>query len=78
MIPKRLAITDTVKDGITGTLESWSMTVTPLAATASSQSTATATDLALMSWFDPDPTDDDETDPWTDSLADDLALMLME
>jgi len=72
-----LKVEDSLKNRKRGTLIGWSMTVTPLAAAASSQSTATAADLALLSLFDPDPTDDDETDPLTESLVDDLALMLV-
>ncbi len=72
----KLTVTDTDRDGVTGTLQAWSITVTPLSA-ASSQSTAAAVDMALLAWFDLDSTDDEETDPWTESLVDDLALMLV-
>ncbi len=72
-----LSVTDTVKDSITGTLQSWSMTVTAAPVSATSTATATETDLALLALTDLDPTDDDETDPLTESLVDDLALMLV-
>ncbi len=72
-----LQVTDNVKNRKRGSLIEWKMTVTPQAAIASPQSTGTATDLALLSWFDSDPTDDDESDPLPESLVDDLALMLV-
>ena len=72
----QLTVTDTNRDGVTGTLQAWSMTVTPLAAAASSQSTASAVDQALLAWVDLDSTDDD-SDILTQTLADDLALMLV-
>lgn len=72
-----LQVTDNVKNRKRGSLIEWTMTVTPQAATTSPQSAATATDLALLSWFDSDPTVDDESDPLTESLVDDLALMLV-
>ena len=78
----KLTVTDTERDRVTGTLQAWSMTVTPtvtpLAAIASPQSTASATDLALLAWLEPEASDDDDTDPLTESLVDDLALMLVE
>ena len=73
----KLTVTDTNRDGVTGTLQAWSMTVTPLAAAASPQSTASAVDRALLAWVDLDSADDDETDLLTESLVDDLALMLV-
>ena len=76
----KLTVTDTNRDGATGTLQAWSMTVaptvTPLAAAASPQSTAV--DQALLAWMESDSSDDDGTDPLTESLVDDLALMLVE
>ena len=78
----KLTVTDTNRDGVTGTLQAWSITVTPtvtpLAAAASPQSTASAVDQALAAWLDLDSTDDDETDIFTDSIAENLALMLIE
>jgi subtilisin-like proprotein convertase family protein len=74
-----LTVTDEFRDGNTGTVESWSLTITPQAAGASPQSTASAADQALLAWADLDSTtDDEETDLLTGSLVDDLALMLME
>ncbi len=74
-----LEITDSAKDKKRGTLYGWSLIVNPTAplAVAASSQTASAADLALLSWFDLDQADDDETDPLTESLVDDLALMLV-
>ena len=72
-----LTVTDTVKNGITGTLTAWSMTVTPLTEGAASQGGALAAadlfflDLALNS-------DNEKTDPLDTQPADELALMLVE
>jgi uncharacterized delta-60 repeat protein len=72
-----LTVTDTVKNGITGTLTAWSMTVTPLAEGAASQGEVLSAvdlfflDLALNS-------DNDETAPLATQSADDLALLMME
>jgi subtilisin-like proprotein convertase family protein len=74
-----LTVTDTQKNGYTGTLTAWSITVTPLTegAPAPSQSAA-ATDLALLAWADLDSSDHDDADPLATQPADELALMLVE
>jgi len=74
-----LTVTDTQKNGITGTLQAWSMTVTPLTegAAASSQSAA-AVDIALMAWAGLESSDDEDIDPLATQAADELALMLFE
>ncbi|NQT40597.1 MAG: cadherin-like domain-containing protein [Planctomycetes bacterium] len=72
-----LQIYDTLKDRQRGTLYGWTLTINPANPAPLAAATTSATDLALLSMFDLDPTDDDDTDPWTDSLVDDLALMLV-
>ena len=73
-----LEITDSVKDKLRGTLDGWSLIVNPAdPLPLGMESSATANDLALLALVDPDSTDD-ETDPLTESLVDDLALMLFE
>jgi subtilisin-like proprotein convertase family protein len=74
-----LTIEDNDRNGITGTLTAWSITVTPQAgeAAASSQSAA-ATDMALLAWAELDSSDDEDTDPLATQAADELALMLVE
>ncbi len=39
---------------------------------------AAAFDMALLSWVEPDSSDDDKSDIPTQALTDDLALMLVE
>jgi hypothetical protein len=75
---RRLAAPKMAQEAPGQTLQAWSMTVTPQAAAASSQSTATATDVALLAWGDLDSMDDEETDLLTEGLVDGLALMLVE
>ena len=72
-----LTIVDGDRNGYTGTLTAWSITVTPLTggAAASSQSAA-AFDMALLAWADLDSSDDDN--PLATQAADELALMMME
>jgi subtilisin-like proprotein convertase family protein len=73
-----LTIIDTEKNDVSGTLNAWSITITPLieGATASSQSAA-AVDMALVSLVDPDSSEDD-TEMLNTAAADDLALLLIE
>jgi len=54
------------------------MTVTPMAAAASPQSTAAAVDRALLAWIEPDLSDDDDFDPLAIQATDELALLLIE
>jgi Big-like domain-containing protein/proprotein convertase P-domain-containing protein len=73
-----LQIYDSVKDGKRGTLYGWTLIVNPTVAMPTEASTATAVDAALLAWVDLDSSDDDESDILTETLLDDLALMLVE
>jgi len=72
-----LKIEDSVKNRKRGTLIGWSMVVES-APIESAQSQMAAIDLALLALVDPDSPDDDETDVLTETLVDDLALVLFE
>ena len=72
-----LKVEDSEKNRKRGTLFGWSMVVEP-APIESAQSQAAAVDQALLTWLQPDSSDDDDTDPLTESLVDDLVLMLVE
>ncbi|NQT41467.1 MAG: tandem-95 repeat protein [Planctomycetes bacterium] len=62
---------------VSGSREDANVDNVQIVAGGTSPASATAADLALLSWFDLDASDDDETDPLTESLVDDLALMLV-
>jgi hypothetical protein len=74
-----LTIEDGDRNGITGTLTAWLITVTPLTegAAASSQSAA-ATDMALLTMSGQDASEDEEAELLLQPIATDLALMMME
>ncbi len=72
-----LQVTDNEKNRQRGSLIEWTLIVDPKPSEQLMASPSAAVDLALLSMFDLDPTDDDETDPLTESLVDDLALMLV-
>ncbi len=72
-----LKVQDSVKNRKRGTLIGWSMVVEP-APIESAQSQAAAIDQALLAWGEPESSSDDESDILTKTLADDLALMLVE
>lgn len=68
-----------MKDRKRGTLYDWSLIVNPATPLFSEAAVAsTAVDQALLAWLEPDSSDDDDTDPLTESLVDDLALMLVQ
>ncbi len=71
-----LEITGSVKD-CPHVLDTWSLVATPQSAGASAPETAAAADAALLAWIEADLSDDEETDLHTESLADDLSLMLV-
>ena len=73
-----LQIHDPYKDRKRGTLCGWTLIVNPTEAVPTDAFTATAVDLALLAWGDLDSSDDDDSDILTETLADDLALMLVE
>ena len=73
-----LQIYDTLKDRQRGMLYGWTLTVNPTDPAPLAVSTPSANDLALLSWVDLDSSDDDDSDILTQTLADDLALMLVE
>jgi len=76
-----LEITDLFKDRKRGTLFGWELIVNPtipLFAEGATASSTSATDMVLLAWLEPDSSDDEETDLLTESMADELALMLVE
>ncbi|MHB8903459.1 MAG: proprotein convertase P-domain-containing protein [Thermoguttaceae bacterium] len=75
-----LNVNDGVKNRQRGTLINWSLLVTPASVSGASMplSGATDADQALLSWLDPDSSDEEESDLLPQPAAIDLALMLME
>jgi subtilisin family serine protease len=74
-----LKVTDNVRNGITGTLTAWSMTVTPLTEGAASQGEMlAAADLFFYDLGLGSEDESDKTDPLATQAADELALMLVE
>jgi hypothetical protein len=73
-----LEITDSVKKS-SHVLTSWSLTATQASSPAApAPESASAADMALLSWTDVDSSEDDETNPLATQAADELALMLVE
>jgi VCBS repeat-containing protein len=70
-----LQVTDNTRDKKQGTLIEWTMTVEP--APVESAPAPLVADAALLAWGEPDSSDDDESDILTQTIADDLALLLL-
>lgn len=75
-----LSVRDGVRNSKRGTFTDWSLLVTPAPVSANSmpRSAATDVDQALLSWLEPDSSDEEETDLLPQPAATDLALMMME